>query len=399
MKLFTSHIKYLFTLFIFGFYTLPSHAQVNPNWINTELTNYPYTVDQIVTKHDTIYAISQSVLYYSYDNLVTWDTLFLFKGDTTFTSVAAANSTIIASTNHGVFMSLNNGQTITQVDTSNTVSIAFSNNNIYAGTYRGVNYSSDMGQTWTINNSGLQDSIINTFAFNGSNIFAGSLKGFYKTDTSTLNWTKINIGTLDLISKIQSIGSNIYACSNNAALYVSADKGGTWSKSPIPLNYVSLAVQDSIVFVSTIYGTSRNGVYASNDKGQSWTSLGFSIDFVNTLAANSSYLFAGTLSIQGDQTTIFKYKLTDLVLGIKDKRADIKFNVYPVPSQNGIFTLELLNKDDYIITVSNSLGEIVNTENTSELSQIINLSKFKKGVYFLKIESKNAAGTKKIVID
>jgi hypothetical protein len=80
-----------------------------------------------------------------------------------------------------------------------------------------------------------------------------------------------------------------------------------------------------------------------------------------------------------------------------------KLSVYPNPSE-GVFNLDLVNVNsgDYLISVSNILGEVVYSENrdvNSSTSATLDLSDMKSGVYMLNIQNDNNIISRKLIIE
>ena len=90
-----------------------------------------------------------------------------------------------------------------------------------------------------------------------------------------------------------------------------------------------------------------------------------------------------------------------------DKSIDLGIvNIYPNPS-NGVFNLEfshndIYSTDNYILKISNILGQEVYSDeiNANESSSIeIDLSKFNKGVYFIKVSDQMDSYMEKLIIE
>jgi hypothetical protein len=72
-------------------------------------------------------------------------------------------------------------------------------------------------------------------------------------------------------------------------------------------------------------------------------------------------------------------------------------NVYPNPS-NGIFTMDV-DVIDYAVSVTNVLGQTVYSVTVSELSTIIDLSSFNKGIYTIKLTNTDNTISKKVIVE
>lgn len=74
----------------------------------------------------------------------------------------------------------------------------------------------------------------------------------------------------------------------------------------------------------------------------------------------------------------------------------VDFDVFPNPSQNGIFTIN--SSEKLLIEVYNTMGLLLKTEQIFD-KQEINLNEFSKGVYYIKATNdKNHYNVKQIVI-
>jgi hypothetical protein len=78
-------------------------------------------------------------------------------------------------------------------------------------------------------------------------------------------------------------------------------------------------------------------------------------------------------------------------------------SIYPNPSKN-IFNISFVSKEEQNLQVRviNVIGEEIYTEDlkqfTGEYSQFINLNEYKKGIYFLQIETSKGVINKKLIL-
>ncbi len=88
--------------------------------------------------------------------------------------------------------------------------------------------------------------------------------------------------------------------------------------------------------------------------------------------------------------------------GLDESNSDITFDVFPNPSKGEFFVnVDLLNQQDYTITVINTLGQTV-----KEIKQVqsnggsvkVDLSDKAEGVYFVTLKSKTVSKTKRIIL-
>ena len=100
------------------------------------------------------------------------------------------------------------------------------------------------------------------------------------------------------ISSIAVSGNNVFAGSTDRGVFLSTDKGHTWSnkrtgKDIKPVNVNSIALSANNVFVAT----ADSGVYRSDNLGDSWEQFnnGLPILNVKTITTSGSNVFAGTI--------------------------------------------------------------------------------------------------------
>jgi uncharacterized repeat protein (TIGR03803 family) len=114
-----------------------------------------------------------------------------------------------------------------------------------------------------------------------------------------------------------------------------------------------------------------------------------------SLISDGTFLY-GMTDIGGTNSggVIFKYALAT---GIAENNAAINFNVYPNPS-NGAFTVST-KENDYKLTITNVIGEIVYQAEIKNQKSEIDLGKQPNGVYFLNIKTEKGSCVKKLIIN
>ena len=139
---------------------------------------------------------------------------------------------------------------------------------------------------------------------------------------------------------------------------------------------------------------------------------GMGADYINTVTINSQgnllatgdfggasiLLGATTLTnkdTSGTTTDIFIGKL-DVVTGEWIASNENNFLVYPNPS-NGIFNVVNSSDENYLLEIFNATGEKVFSENVSNKNEVIDLEKFSKGIYFLRMRTDEQIVNGKIV--
>lgn len=113
-----------------------------------------------------------------------------------------------------------------------------------------------------------------------------------------------------------------------------------------------------------------------------------------SLIINGNFLYGMTYygGIYGEGT-IFKLGIST---DISENNMASSFNLYPNPN-NGRFTIET-KKNDYVLNITNILGEIVYKSEIKNQKSEIDLSKLPAGLYLINIETEIGTGIQKLII-
>ena len=261
------------------------------------------------------------------------------------TAFAFSGSSLYAASNSGVFYSFDNGVNWTQSsnawkNTASPSSLAILGTNLFVGlTFTGIPdqscifRSTDNGASWVPagfkqNNHALPYCF--ALVCSGTNLFAGTEQGMFVSADSGTSWALIGLSSGLRLDFVASSGKYIVA-SGGSYILRSTDEGVSWTDARYPTSDAqAIAISDSNIFMagirqiyrSTTYGESwivlnlpesystvttllaygkklfagtTRGVFLSTDKGASWSaaSSGLTKLSVNTLALSASNLFAG----------------------------------------------------------------------------------------------------------
>jgi photosystem II stability/assembly factor-like uncharacterized protein len=270
------------------------HAQWNPikGPLTGNITCSWRTVSSILV------GTSDSGIYKSSDNGVSWRRLSIGLPQETMNTIAGNDSILFAGSDKGLYMSIDSGSTWAYRNTGpqddRIFSILLHKSNVYCGKLQGIYRSSDGGTEWI--EVLATKSKVSTLLSIDSLIVAGTQgHGIYLSSNSGTNWVLkdsfINVG--GILSGIVA-DSNIYLLSDRSTsrLLRSVDFGNSWQNiNPSYSGFIiSIASKESV-----LYAASEHGLYTSTDYGVEWTDIRstYPSAFTSTLIANDSFLFAG----------------------------------------------------------------------------------------------------------
>jgi len=155
----------------------------------------------------------------------------------------------------------------------------------------GIYVSTNNGANWTLcfNQTGL-----NKISAEGSNIFVGTAqtnnRGIYRSTNNGVNWTKIlSPEELYRITTITVNGNEVYT-STGWKLYRSTNNGANWTSTATNFFINSLAVNGAYLFA----GAEATGVYLSTNNGANWTQTPLNNRNTIDVKITGVNIFAGT---------------------------------------------------------------------------------------------------------
>jgi hypothetical protein len=326
-------------------------------------------------------------IYRSINYGASWELVTVFPNEETARCIAVSDSEVFAGTyqwNGGpgaIYHSTNNGASWNLVfECSRTnifvSSLIISDTNVFAGT-DGVNSnvyrSSDHGTTWIVDDTTFYGGGgTNAFAVSGLNLFAGTNTGVYLSTNAGLSWSPVNNGLPDYVHNHGWITT--LAISPNGA-------GGN----------------------NLFAGTDTAGVYLSANNGTNWTSIGLGQIYINALAVTDSNLFAATYG------EVWRLPLSEFSTGIENKGNEILSNFvleqnYPNPfNPSTKIRFQVPNSSFVNLKVYDVLGNevatLVNEEKTTGSYEVnFNAKGLSSGIYFYQLKVGNLISTKKMVL-
>lgn len=92
----------------------------------------------------------------------------------------------------------------------------------------------------------------------------------------------------------------------------------------------------------------------------------------------------GTAILLGNTTSVYENNLTD-------------FNLYPNPADNYIIIEPVFSSNEYQVSIANSIGQIVKTQNITGSSHLISIEELKSGLYTISIQDDKSKTVTKLI--
>jgi photosystem II stability/assembly factor-like uncharacterized protein len=257
----------------------------------------------------------------------------------------------------------------------------------------------DGGVSWsTLSNSSTSAWMSNVIAVdNNTAICIGHGGKIQRTTDGGTTWNNSTIGTNDLTG-ISFPSSTIgYICGFGGKLLKTTDGGTNWNVLTIgsTVNFYSLAFLD----VSRGFVVGANGaIFYTADGGLSWSNQsGCTTNaLINVKFYNQNLGYAC-----GANGTIVKYTNT---IGVEEIENNFNLTVFPNPT-NGLLTVNFYSgkNENVNLAIFDILGKELFSEkdiySSGSFTKQLDISQYKSGVYFVKLQNKNGRIVKKIVIE
>ena len=273
-------------------------SDTGATWKATSLLNaYTYS---IAVKGSIVLAGSDSSIYRSTDNGVTWNVAFSTQSQVNALAFGSSGSFIYAGADNGVFRSTDLGLTWAATNLGLTSMPVYSlavypagsadSSYVFVGTGGGIFRSIDNGATWKVSGlPGHQFLPSMSLASDGTRLFAGA--GYVKNDVTPgfHHW-----------------GPYLWP-DPSTNVFVSADDGATWAEEDSGLSgmhaeLTSLLSGNSVTYAGTYpsyyynnIGAYPTGVFLTTNGGANWTNSvsGMTNTNVYALASSGADIFAG----------------------------------------------------------------------------------------------------------
>ncbi|MCC6690987.1 MAG: hypothetical protein IT235_05595 [Bacteroidia bacterium] len=277
-------------------------------------------------------------IFCSKDNGTTW--VETNKGLASHIIYAILNqgNQILVATSNGLyrFADGNEWQLINGIANAYISSLIYFKNKLYAGAQnKGLFYSSDAGTNWSAPLDSSFQKYITCLIPNKNHLLIGTLKGLFQISNNSISWypvqshfknIRINTATSDdkyiyfgtnhgvilydkttskdsllnrglddkMILTLTADSQYIYAVTGEGEIFISADKGKRWKKTPKEnLNSTTISVLLSTGKI--LFSGTDHGVFVSYNKGNSWKKSGLEDKYVYTMYQYKNYVIAGTV--------------------------------------------------------------------------------------------------------
>jgi hypothetical protein len=379
-------------------------------WVQT---NGPFGGQYVwctATSGATIYAGGMNGVFISNNNGNLWTPVNNGLTDTYIKTILIRDTNVFVGTYGGVFLSTNKGTSWKAVNNglpSKGIvwSLVTKGTTIFAGIYSdgsnpdGVYVSSNNGTTWTAVNNGLPTGMngyieIMGLGVNGTTIYAQPRNsGIYSSNNDGASWTLASNGYSSDPNSFHfaASGNDIYV-GNSFGIFHSNNSGGTWTHYTSP--FFSNGILSLAIIGNDLLAGTNNGVCLSHDKGATWTNIstnGIANQAVTTFAISGTNIFAGTTT-----SGVWTRHISEFT-GLLEQDSENGFKVYPNPN-SGNFKIES-NENDYVLSITNFLGEQIYIPSKKSRTQDIDLSRQSNGIYYLNIKTEKETSLKKIIIN
>lgn len=252
-----------------------------------------------------------------------------------------------------------------------------------------VRTTSDGGDTWNLSSNPPMHGIIRlTYADENTLYAVGYSESVYKSTDGGDNWELIKIGGSDINMGVAFKNAEVGAyAGEDGKIFTTIDGGENWE---LKLNteyhfFHGMIYKDNKILAA---GTDED-VYLSTDNGETFE---FAFNGPGDDSMYEAALFADNSGlICGSGGTMIKFSEVFMnTIEIEKSKA----SVYPVPTTDKIFVENHKTIDS--IEILDLSGRLLLSQKTAQSKVEIDLHKFPKGVYFLKVNSQGQITTHKI---
>lgn len=327
-----------------------------------------------INNRNTIYTAS-GTLYRSFDNGLTWDSLF-YSSQGGITSIFSVDD-----------------------------------ETIIIGTWGSIYRSTDGGESWDIVMETLYSEVIKDIDENSDGVlFAGSTSyiggstpgGIYRSVDSGANWNLIGLEYYFVSSlEINSydtifVGTRGHWSSGGGGIFKSVDAMGNAWETIYQNNLIAdMDINEyNTLFIGCAQEGYEGGVFCSYDVGDTWIDISGDLPtrYINKVTISPyNILYIITYS----QNELFR--LNDTITGVHNNH-DKKLRIYPNPAKSRI-VLKLPQISKYKMELTDLNGRIIkrNSFGGKDYNYYMDISNLKNGIYIIKIYNRENCFTQKLI--
>jgi hypothetical protein len=167
---------------------------------------------------------------------------------------------------------------------------------LFVGTENGVYRSADNGASWIL--TGKKEGLILSLAKipigdSGMNLFAGTPgEGVFLSTDKGNSWSDVNFGLGNQnIHTLAAKDTNLFAGTDDG-VFLSPTNGAYWI--PVSTGLTNMSINTLTVIGTDLYAGTNEGLFISTNNGTTWTPTGLTGENVRALAAIDTNLYAGT---------------------------------------------------------------------------------------------------------
>ncbi|MCE1165425.1 MAG: T9SS type A sorting domain-containing protein [Bacteroidetes bacterium] len=296
-------MKKIIIIFVLSLFYSPLSSQ----WVQTNGIKGTDQVSCIQRSSHSMFACTNSGLFKSTDEGISWKISCNGLKYTQVSSLASISEVLFAGTSNGLSISYDDGQNwIDGGYQGNYVYHIFAHNNrLFLWTGDELYYSDDLGLSF--NYLFYCGNVKSMYAFNNFLYFASFGTGVYRSSDNGLTWNLKNNGLVTLnASCFTSSGNYLFLGTQNhpdGHVYKSTDNGDSWvpCSYDFPINNICASSSEG----NYIYANAGPEMYVSTDSGNSWNNSSYGLPgyWLQSIFSYNSKTFAAPVFSEIYMTT------------------------------------------------------------------------------------------------
>ncbi len=209
-----------------------------------------------------------SGVYISTNSGGSWTKAGPSLADTNIYTLAAVDSNIFVGTwGGGIYTSSDSGNSWTPVNNGMTNpfvrTIATKGTRIFVGTWGdGVFFSDDYGQSWTPSNLGINNLFVYDIAADSFNVYAGNTEGIYLSRDGGFSWSLNDSGlTTTYVNTFIVLQPDLFVGTSGQGVFISLNRGTSWA-------VIDTGLTDGYIYC---FAENNSRLFAGSANGEIWS--------------------------------------------------------------------------------------------------------------------------------